>query len=197
MSDQQYISKGFYLHKQPSELISVQNYIYVRSEGKKCLLLRLSNDLGYTVDEIDLTVIQLDASGKIVAKSRVKYSQMKLGAGETFVTERGIVVDEFCTDFRVVFSSVKSGRYKYTVRGGNILSVRYLKRPTALEHGLRNGEPLTEHKIRSVNFGSPRLMVLAALIALIVLMGANALSVFSDISNRDETVEIMDSETDQ
>lgn len=120
-ANQQQISKGFYRYAQISDFISVKNYIYLRQNGKKCLLLRFSNDSDFSVDSMSFALIQLDAKGGVISQSNVNYEKMKLKSGATYVSDSALAVDEYCSDFKIVILQVRSGEYIYTVKDGRVI----------------------------------------------------------------------------
>ena len=196
---QQYIAKGLYQYSQISNLVSVKNYIFLRQNGKKCLLIRFSNDLDHIVDSMEFTVIQLDSAGKILEKTKVAYKNMRLMPGQNF-SSTGIVVNEFCTDFKVIFQSVISERYKYVVRQGQVV-IYYLKKPTEI---ISEGKQSYYAAYRSVNqkrFGKPRLASLAAVIAVILMLFVNGFRVYTDCfdyyNNKNKVQNIQSSQISQ
>lgn len=125
MNDDRLISKSPYNYSQISGFISVKQYMLVRSNGKKCVLLRFANEADYTVDYFDFTLIQLDSKGGIIDKTHVECADVKFGPGNTHAMNKGVVVDEKCIDIRVQMESAKSGNYRYTVSGGRRVVAHY------------------------------------------------------------------------
>ena len=115
---QQRISKGCYQYLQTENFVEVKNYIFIQDGKRKGLLIRFLNDLGVTVDSMEYVITQFDVDGNIIDKTEIKHSYMKLRHGNMFVTEKAIVVDERCCDFKVTFINVRSGNYVYTLREG-------------------------------------------------------------------------------
>ena len=187
-SGQQYISKGFYNYSQLSGFVTVKNYIFIRQSGKKCLLLRFSNDLEYTVNSMAFTVIQMDAAGKVIENTKAKIEKLAFLPGSTLVSPKGIVVDENCTDFRVLFTDVHSDRYQYSVRNGQV-AVQYIKNPPPIKEGAR-GEVLTCFSVKPRRFGHVRLSVLAATVAVILIATTAIYNVFSNYQEGANTSEV-------
>lgn len=131
---QQRISKGFYQYSQVNNFITVKNYMFIREKGKKCLLIRFVNDSDFTVDSMEYTVVQLGAGGQVIDNTRVACKKMNLAPGEMYASNESIVVDDYCSDFKVVFSCVRSGNYVYTVREGRAVA-DYILPEVALEIG--------------------------------------------------------------
>ena len=65
------ISKGYYTYPQVNGLISVKQFIVLRQENEKRLLLRMSNDRGETVTGFSLRVLQYDAAGRMIGSATV------------------------------------------------------------------------------------------------------------------------------
>ena len=180
MLGQECIAKGFYHYKQPSELVSVKNYIFTRKAGKKCLLLRFSNDLSHTVDSMRFTLRQMDATGKVIDETEVAYADMDLLAGASFVSQKAIVVDEFCTDFRVYVNEIRSGRYKYTVDNGAV-SVNYVKDKPSLELKGSKSEAVTKTGDAAVRFGKPGLATLLSVFGVLAMLAISVLGLLQAI----------------
>lgn len=119
---QQRLSKGFYQYSQADNFVAVKNYIFIYEDGKKNLLLRFVNDLGFEVDSMEYTVVQFDVDGNILDNTKVKHKAMKFLPGQMFATDTPIAVDGRCCDFKVVFSCVRSGDFAYTVREGKVIA---------------------------------------------------------------------------
>lgn len=176
VTKQQFLSKGFYQYAQVGNPVLVKDYIFARQEGKKCLMVRFSNELEYTVDAMAFTVIQMDAAGKVLANTDIQYVEMNFCPGGTYVSDAGIVVDEYCTDFRIVLSAVRSGQYEYVPHGSHT-AVRYLRKQQPLETLNVTGSQISQVSVRKRRFGKPGLSVLLATIAVVVLLAGNALSI--------------------
>ncbi len=113
-----YISKGVYLHPQTAGFVTVKQYIFLRKKGKKCLLIKFSNGCDFKISAMKFTVIQLDAAGELIKKTPVSYNTLSVLQGRDFSVNSGIIVDEKCCDFKVVFDEVFSGYFKYVIRNG-------------------------------------------------------------------------------
>lgn len=125
MREDRLISKSPYNYSQISGFIAVKQYMIVRSDGKKCALLRFVNEADYTVDYFDFTLIQLDSKGTIIDKTKVECKDLEFKAGHTYAMNKGVIVDEKCIDVRVQMISAKSGKYRYTVSGGRRVVAHY------------------------------------------------------------------------
>ena len=194
--NQQYLSKGFYQYAQIGNAVSVKNYIFMHENGKKCLLIRFSNDLEYTVDTMTFTVIQLDSVGKVITQTNVTYTELQFLPGSTYVAPIGLVVDDSCTDFKVVFSSVKSGRYEYLTRGGHLI-VRYIRNAEEIVLNEPHSKPIVKNTVKPRRFGKPRLAAFLAAIAIIAMLAFNVYTAYTDYqesqSNRVNRIELTQS----
>jgi hypothetical protein len=114
------LSKGPYTYAQPSGFLTVKQYIFTSMGGKRCLVLRFSNDADYKMDTVELTLTQMDAYGNVLATTPARLG-IFLAAGKTAAIDRGIPVEERCVDFKVHIDSVRSGDYVYRECGGHIV----------------------------------------------------------------------------
>ena len=169
-SQRQYISKGFYERSQISDLVSVKEYIFVRHNEKKCLMLRFFNELNYVVNAMDFSVVQMDAAGKILETTKVKYTDLNFMPSTTYVDPTMIAVNEYCSDFRIVFTEIMSGRYKYTVRHGKV-TVDYIKAEEPIIKSGKMTSPITAFSVKPRRFGKPRTVAfLTALVAFLLVV---------------------------
>ena len=119
-TDNQLISKGEYKHYQIDNFISVKQYMFLRSNGKKCLTLRYKNDLGYKVNGFKFLLIQIDVNGNVIAKKKIKINNIGFYKGATYTCNKGIIVDEKCVDFKVQMLCVYSDRYRYKLKNDKV-----------------------------------------------------------------------------
>ncbi|MBQ3490858.1 MAG: hypothetical protein IJA86_09740 [Clostridia bacterium] len=122
------ISKGIYQHGQIGNFVSVKNYIFIRKDGKKHLMLRFTNECDYLVNFMTYVIVQMDGTGKVIARTKVTHENLNFRPGAMYVTENPIRVDEYCSDFKIVFSEVVSGFYRYEVHT-DMITVHYIKVP--------------------------------------------------------------------
>ncbi len=123
----QVISKGPYTYPQVNKFLTVKQYIFFRKEGQKSLLLKFMNDADFYINEVCFKLIQLNSNGKTICSQNVKYSGISLAAGMTFTPTSRIIVDEKCSDFKIIFSYVDSGDFRYRVKRGKV--VTFYKEP--------------------------------------------------------------------
>ena len=138
------IAKGVYQYPQPQKFISANRYMFVEGEARRGLLIRFKNELGYPVDCMDYTVIQLDRLGNTVKTSSVSHRNISFGPRATFMPSEAIPVEEECVDFKVVFHEVISGNYRYTVKRGIAVAEHIrLDENTYVPSFYQNEEPLS------------------------------------------------------
>ena len=124
---QQVISKGPYTYPQVNKFLTVKQYIFYRKEGQKCLILKFMNDTGFFINEIRFKLIQLNSEGKTICSQNVLYDSIAVAPRTAFTPTSRIVVDEKCSDFKIVFDYVDSGDFRYRIKRGKI--VAFYKEP--------------------------------------------------------------------
>ncbi len=174
VTDNQIISKGVYRYAQIDSFISVKDYIFARRENKKCLFLRFVNNSDYRITSMSFTILQMNASGELLDKINIVLESQIINPGAVYTYGSGIVIDEFCSDFKVVFSTVRSDDYIYLVRDGKVM-VNY----DIPEGGLVVGKPAKKpsnayFKTKKKRYGKPKLAMLFAVCALILTLLFNS-----------------------
>lgn len=160
------IHKGVYRYTQPDQLVSVKDYLFLRDNGSKYLLLRFSNDMNVPVNAMEFTLTQLDNGGKVLKTDKLSYDGLCFEPGTDYAPEEAIAVLEQCTDFRLQFSRVYSGSYTYHVRGTQI-NVSYTPdqpAPTPTEN-----PTVRKFSVRPLSLKSKDLMVLCGLEVILLL----------------------------
>ena len=132
------VDKGFYNHPQSNSCIFLKQYIIVREDAKKLLLLRFWNAADFVINGMQIVLTQIGADNQVIDTSVVQMDGMKIGPAETYTTVEGIVISDKCVDFRVFVKCVRSGSYEYYERGGKTVP-KY--------------RPQTQRKQRSREFG--------------------------------------------
>ena len=168
-SIKQHIAKGFYQYSQLNGFISVKNYIFTRINNKKCLLVRFSNDMGYAVNSMSFTVVQFNGAGKVIAKKKITYDGINFGAGTTYVAQNGIAVAEECRDFKIYFNCVRSGKYKYVVKNGEII-VLYDNNSPKQTRRAKARRSHTTVSVRKIGVSAHKWSLVVAVIALIATL---------------------------
>ena len=181
MISENFIAKGNYRHSQIGNFVSVKNYIFLREKGMKRLLLRFSNELGYTVDRISYSVFQYDTEGNLLGRLQVRHEGIRLEPLGTYATEAPLAVDEKCADFKIVFSEARSGKYRYRVADQRV-SVFYedseaLFDPEKTDLGEQD-EPIRRYSVKRKRFCHEKK---AALIAAVVILLVIALNVWNTL----------------
>ena len=74
-----YMEKGYYSHPQIGGYVSLKQFIIYNESGKRCLLLRFSNDYSETVVAFGFVLIEKDAEGKVIAKKKIYFIPGALG----------------------------------------------------------------------------------------------------------------------
>ena len=178
-SEHQYISKGVYKHSQISNFVSVKNYMFIRQHGKKCLLIRFSNEMEHSFESLEYTIVQLDSAGKVLGSSEIKYTKLKVFPGENFTTPKAVAVDEYCSDFRIFFKEVHSNRYKYRVKDGTVTAY-YVPEKQPIIGRTSNKIDDIDFSVERRRFGKPKLAGFFALIVLLALIAISVIGVFTD-----------------
>lgn len=171
--ENQIISKGSYVYSQIDDFIAVKDYIFTRIQGKKCLFLRFTNFADYTVNSMSFTLIQLNSSGEDLGHIEIKCSNLDIKPSQKYTHDSGIVVDEYCSDFKVVFSSVRSDNYIYTVCDGRV-SVRVDLPMSNSLSGTPSKKPIRKgFSVAKRKYGKPRLSVFLAVVMFILMISLN------------------------
>lgn len=184
--EHQYISKGVYQHPQIGNFVSVKNYIFIRKDEKKHLLLRFSNDFDYAVNSMTYMLVQTDAVGKVLARTKITHKNLTFRSGSMFVPEEPICVDEYCSDFKIVFTEVISGFYRYEVHP-DMITVHYIKIPEPIVD-ISEFEKKEQRKFRDISveeycvnqkkFQERGSAAFVASILTIVMLGLNILNLY-------------------
>jgi hypothetical protein len=88
--------------------------------NKKCLAQRFANEMGYTVNSIVFSLIELDDMGNVINKRRISYEGLSIKPGALYVPKKHIVLMNECVDYRIIFHKVTSGNYQYIVKGDDL-----------------------------------------------------------------------------
>ena len=176
-SAEQYISKGFYPHSQIEGFISVKNYIFVSRQQQNFLLLRFENLADFTADSMEFTLIQMDRTGAVLKKTSHSYTGLTVAPGSTFTLPEGIPVHKYCTDFKLQFSTVTSGRFTYRVRD-NAVIVLYTPTNADDSSDVQPVGAIWHHSIKPPKRGKQGLAVLCGICALLLLFGLTAYQMY-------------------
>ena len=169
-TDTQLISKGEYKHYQIENFISVKQYMFLRSNGKKCIALRYINNLEHKVNGFKFLLIQIDANGNVIAKKKIKINNIGFYKNAEYTCNKGIVVDEKCVDFKVQMLCVYSDRYRYKVKNDKIAIYYVSHKNWAHEAEVERPNELkvrTKTKVKPISIG---FIAIAVIIALVILV---------------------------
>lgn len=166
---QQCISKGYYTHSQIDGFISVKNYLFTYVKDQKYLFIRFTNLTDFVVHSMRFTLSLLDRTGAVLQTREISLDQLTFQPGHTYSPPQAIAVDEFCTDFKLEFSQVTSGKYIYRVEGQRI-TVLYENndQPLALTNSQRD---IWAHTVRPLKTGRQGLSILCGICLLLLVLG--------------------------
>ncbi len=112
------LAKGVYDHFQVGGYFTVKEYIIVKQDGKRCLLLRFKNEMKTNVNTVEFTVKQLDSKNKQIHSATIKYDGLNIRSRAYYSAEQGIVLDDACENFIVQMRYVISDKVKYVFKKG-------------------------------------------------------------------------------
>jgi hypothetical protein len=178
MRNEQIISKGIYGFSQIGGFISVKNYIFMHQGDNICLAIRFSNDTDYVFDSMSFCIVQLDALGEVIGKTKIEYTDMDFEPDTTYVSDSAVIVDSKCVDFKLQIYEAYSGFYKYVPRNRRVV-IYYDRSRAEAETAEHASTPHTETSVKRKNIGKPRLTVLAAVLAMLIMLGFTIYYLFS------------------
>ena len=183
MRREQIISKGKYLHTQPSQLIGVKQYLFVRDDdGKKKLLLRFENSRKESCSKFAFILYRLDVKGNILGEDRFESTEREYTGREIFAFDRMVDVEEKCTDFIVKMVYANYGDYTYHVEN-NEVSVSYDEKRASKRRRAVDREKA--RKITSRTFDVPKLFGVISFIVLALVFAATSF-LLSDFMKTEE-----------
>jgi len=183
MRNEQIITKGVYGFSQISDFISVKDYIFMNSEDKFCLAVRFSNETEYAFDSMTFSIIQLDANGKVLGKTRVEYTDMDFMPGSTYAADRGIVVDSKCVDFKIQFYEAYSSYYRYLVRNRRVIVYYDRKKAERFITQQNKTQAAPSLTVKKKEYGKARLSAFIAFLALLIAAGFNIYYMYSQYAD--------------
>ena len=163
MKDCNVLSKGSFSTFRFNEFVSVKQYLLIRENGKKYLLLRLVNDAKANVTSIKLCVEQIDVAGDVISHDYVNIENVNGKAGATFVLDEKIPLKDACIEVAINLVGASYGEYKYTIKS-NELVIKYEeeKKEEKDYSGLINGKNTVVTKDRF--FAIPKILPFIAII---------------------------------
>ena len=171
-SDNQSITKCRYRYSQINNFVSVKDFMFVKENGYNHLLIRFCNFSDYEINSIAFTIIQLDASGKVLGDLKCRNDNVNILPGDTYAPAVGFIVSEDCCDCKIIIRSVESGKFIYRVRQNKILT--YYRKPT--EEIVEGGEDSKEKLffyVKSSRTKKNRASVLLCSLCLVLIMVLN------------------------
>ena len=175
------ISKGVYRRTQIENFVLVGEYMFVRKAGRRYLALKFENALDYKIDGMSFTLLQLNSTGEVLERTQVAYPELEVKSKEEFSHNSMIRLRADCSDFEIVFDEVRSGELIYTVNGG-----RAVARYDRIDPALDNIDSAEASRVPPLPKKHKHLMRLAALIAVIAMIGANLIFLIGEISDENE-----------
>ncbi len=172
MREYKVLCKGTCPRSELDNFVCVAQYLLVGKNGKKFLLLKLSNDRDEAVTGVKLSIRQRNAAGEKLG-SRIVEARVKNGKPHTrFVLTDRIPLDEECADCSVELISADFGAYAYSVRDGALV-VSYRGRAEREKKSEEEYLRKTKGKKVSVRSRSVKISVLAlaALASLLIAVG--------------------------
>jgi hypothetical protein len=185
MSSKNIISKGVYRFSQPDGFIHIKNYIFMNVDGNICIAARFENNTDIAFDSFCFSVIQLNADGREIGRTRVEYKDISFAPGSTYSPSEAVIVDRKCVDFKVQFYYATSGCYRYVVRRRRV-SVYYDRKLA----GISSATQEKKHTLRADyeierKYVKTGLMRFCAIMALLIII-ASAAALLLDIYIPDE-----------
>ena len=174
------ISKGDYKHYQIDNFISVKQYIFIRSDGQKCLTMRYTNSLGHNVNGFKFFLIQLDLKGNVISRKKIRINNIVFPSDSDYTSNKGIIVDERCVDFKVQMLCVYSDRYRYKLKNDRV-AVYYVphKKWSYEDDKIREKNIKAASKTR-VRTPSVRFVASVVIIAMIILALSPIITYFTN-----------------
>jgi hypothetical protein len=172
-----YLEKGYYSHRQYDGVLQVKQFMLIRKNGKRCLLLRFVNGTAFEINSMEFAITQRNSAGKVIETKRVRFTDLKIPSKEIYAADEGIAVSEACVDFTVKVLYVVSGRYKYTFKGARALSHYDVRGYSESEPCWQSG---AKQKVVSQKTAQRRLSGAVAILLLVcVICAGAAVSYFS------------------
>lgn len=162
------ISKGKFALPKVSNFISLIQFLFIKEDGCKFLLLKLSNDRDETVNRVTLEITQKDIKGQPLNKYKMDFTVTNGKPHTKFALDKMIAIENDCVDFSVEVISADFGKYKY-VAVGDTLILNYQNHSS---QGANNAvsPPLkrtgVEYCVTARNFKVPIIICLAMIMAL-------------------------------
>ena len=171
MQKQTILYKEEYTSSNPTAPISLKQYIFIKNnQGKKRLLLRLSNQLNEKCTAYGFWILLYDSRNVFLGKKRFDVKEASCIPG-LFVYKEEIPVDERCTKLEFFPIYATFGNYTYTFEDNE----------TTVQYTRPYNQPVTDYETsteRLVQSSSPHLWWAYVLVALLVIISAIVLTAF-------------------
>ena len=177
MQDCNVIAKGSYSQFRFNDFVSVRQYLLIRENGKKYLILKLSNDAKDTVTGLKLAVEQLDGRGACIETSHVEWTDINGLPGEKFVPNEKIALRESCVEVKIRLTGATYGEYVCEVKSDELV-VTYDKKTeestadyTVNTKGEKSVKQVRKYKV-------PHILAIASVLVLICSLVLTALQLW-------------------
>lgn len=177
-AEKQSITKCHYRYSQINNFISVKDFMFVRENGTNHLLIRFVNLSDFTVNSLAFTVTELDASGKVLGKFKIKLDSLEILAGSTYAPPAGFKVHSDCCDCVINIRRAKSENYLYRIQGKQIVT-DYCKPSKAIIEGGDDSKSKTLFYVKSSRAKKIKASVVGAAISLLIIITFNAARPFA------------------
>lgn len=178
MKEREFVEKGSYNHPQADGAVALKQYMFVRRDGKRCLLFRFANESAHAVSGFEILLTQISSDGRVISRSRVPYPAVTVSSGGTYAPDSGVVVSDKCSDFRVSLVYYVSGDYKYVMKRGR--AVPHYDPRGYVPPKTRAATP-AQIAVRPMLTAMDRAFSLIALLAVAVLVGCCLVSVLTNM----------------
>ena len=172
------ITKCHYRYSQINNFISVKDFMFVRENGINHLLIRFCNHSDFTVNSLAFTILQLDASGKVLKKLKVRQDSLEILPGNTYAPSAGFKVENDCCDCKIIIRRVRSGNYMYRMQQRHIVTDYCVPRASIAEDEKASSRRPSFY-VRSSRTKKVRASVFFAAICLFIIITLNAVRPFA------------------
>ena len=167
------ITKCNYRYSQINNFISVKDFMFVRENGVNHLLIRFCNLSDFTINALTFSIIELDASGKILGKLKVSEESLNILPGNTYTPQAGFKVPADCCDCKIVIHRVTSGNYIYRTIERKIVT-DYCKPQGELIEGGNDTKPRNRFYVKSKHSKKAKSSGFLAIVLLFTIIIINA-----------------------
>ena len=164
-ADDKIVAKGIYRHTCLEHYVAPKQYIFVRRDGVKHLIVRYSNDTESTLDTISIVLTELNADGTVIKTRKLKHKNVGAEPGKSFSPHEGIPISDACVDFKIKVLEARSGKYVYRSRGGEVF-VYYEPKSEKTKKSERN----QQEDIKVTRRGVSHSMLMASLTSFAMLV---------------------------